>query len=53
MFNRDQPVEAPEYQIRLVPDGDVTRLTVTGADGRQDVTGAAPKILSVIAEQIR
>ena len=53
MFNKDQPVEAPEYRIRLAETGGITRLTVTGPDGKADTTGAAPKILTVLDEQLR
>ncbi|HBN73271.1 MAG TPA: hypothetical protein DD376_00520 [Sutterella sp.] len=53
MFNKDQPVEAPEYRIRLAESDGQTRLTVTASDGKADTTGAAPKILVVLAEQLR
>lgn len=53
MFNKDQPVEAPEYRIRLAESDGKTRVTVTGPDGKADTTGAAPKILAVLSEQLR
>lgn len=53
MFNKDQPVEVPEYRIRLAESDGKTRVTVTGPDGKADTTGAAPKILSVLSEQLR
>lgn len=53
LFSNTKAVEPVAYQIRLAPEGDKTRITVTGKDGRADETGVAPRILSLIAEQTR
>ncbi len=54
MFSKDHVVEAPEYRIRLTPiEEGASKITVTGADGNADTTGAAPRILTVISEQMR
>lgn len=53
VFSKTKAVEPVEFQIRLVPNGEQTRLTVTGVGGRADETGVAPRILTLIAEQTR
>ena len=53
LFSSTKPVDAVEYQIRLVGEGDKSHLTVLGSDGRADTTGVAPKILVLISEQAR
>ena len=53
VFSKTKAVEPVEFQIRLVPNGEQTRLTVTGIGGRADETGVAPRILTLIAEQTR
>ena len=54
MFSKEHVVDAPEYRIRLAPTDDgACRITVTDGEGRADTTGAAPKILTVISEQLR
>lgn len=53
LFSNTKAVDPVAYQIRLVPDGDKTRITVLGKDGRADETGVAPRILALIAEQTR
>ncbi len=53
MFSKAAPVEPVEYQIRLVPEGDKTRVNVYGAQGRADDTGVAPRIITLIGEQTR
>ncbi|MDO4936671.1 MAG: outer membrane protein assembly factor BamC [Sutterellaceae bacterium] len=53
LFSNTKAVDPVAYQIRLVPDGEKTRITVLGKDGRADETGVAPRILALIAEQTR
>lgn len=53
MFNKGSAVDPVEYQIRLMPDGENTRVTVSGAEGKADTTGVAPKIVNLIGEQTR
>ncbi len=53
LFSKTKAVDPVAYQIRLSPEGDTTRVTVLGKDGRADETGVAPRILSLIAEQTR
>lgn len=53
MFSKGKAVEPVEYQIRLTPEDGKTRVTVSGAEGRADTTGVAPKITTLIAEQTR
>lgn len=53
LFSKAEAVDPVEYQIRLVPEGENTRLTVLGKDGRVDETGVAPRILTLIGEQTR
>lgn len=53
LFSSTKAIDPVAYRIRLVPEGDKTRLTVLDKDGRADETGVAPRILSLIAEQTR
>ncbi len=53
MFGKGSAVEPVPYQIRLTPEGDNTRVTVSGAEGKADTTGVAPKIVNLIGEQTR
>ena len=53
MFGKDSAVDPVPYQIRLQPEGEKTRVTVTGAEGRADTTGVAPNIVTLIGEQTR
>lgn len=53
LFSNAEAVDPVPYRIRLTPDGETTRVTVTGEDGRADTTGVAPRILTLIGEQTR
>ena len=53
LFSNAEAVDPVPYRIRLTPDGETTRVTVTGEDGRADSTGVAPRILTLIGEQTR
>lgn len=53
MFSKGSAVDPVPYQIRLTPEGDVTRVTVSGEDGKLDTTGVAPRIVNLIGEQTR
>ena len=53
LFSSAKAVDPVPYRIRLSPDGEKTRVTVTGEDGRSDTTGVAPRILTLIGEQTR
>ena len=53
MFGKGSAVDPVPYQIRLQPEGEKTRVTVTGAEGRADTTGVAPNIVTLIGEQTR
>ncbi len=53
MFGKGSAVDPVPYQIRLTPEGDSTRVTVSGAEGKADTTGVAPKIVNLIGEQTR
>ena len=53
MFGKGSAVDPVPYQIRLTPEGDSTRVTVSGADGKADTTGVAPRIVNLIGEQTR
>ena len=54
VFSRDTPVDAPQYAIYLQQISDSeTRVHVLGPDGKADTTGVAPKILTLLSEQIR
>ena len=53
MFGKGSAVDPVPYQIRLTPEGDSTRVTVSGADGKVDTTGVAPRIVNLIGEQTR
>jgi len=53
MFGKGSAVDPVPYQIRLTPEGESTRVTVSGAEGKADTTGVAPKIVNLIGEQTR
>ena len=53
MFGKGSAVDPVPYQIRLTPEGNSTRVTVSGADGKADATGVAPRIVNLIGEQTR
>ncbi len=53
MFGKGSAVDPVPYQIRLTPEGESTRVTVSGAEGKADATGVAPKIVNLIGEQTR
>lgn len=53
LFGSTKAVEPVDYQIRLMPDGEQTRVNVLGQDGRADQTGVAPRIVTLIGEQTR
>jgi len=53
MFSKDAAIDPPEYQVRLRNEEGKTRLTVSAPGGAADPTGVAPKIISLIAEQMR
>lgn len=53
LFSNTKAVDPVEYQIRLTPEGEKTRVTVLGADGRADTTGVAPRIVNLLGEQTR
>ncbi len=53
LFGSDKAVEPPSYRIRVEDEGAVSRVTVTGEDGKEDPTGVAPNILTLLAEQLR
>ena len=53
MFGKGSAVDPVPYQIRLIPEGESTRVTVSGAEGKADTTGVAPKIVNLIGEQTR
>lgn len=53
LFGSDQAVEAPNYRIHLADEGSTTRVTVAAEDGTADKTGVAPKIVTLLAEQLR
>ena len=53
LFSSAKAVDPVPYRIRLSPDGEKTRVTETGEDGRSDTTGVAPRILTLIGEQTR
>ncbi len=53
LFGSDKAVEPPQYRIHLGDEGLTTRITVQSADGGPDATGVAPKILNLLAEQLR
>lgn len=53
MFGKGSAVDPVPYQVRLTPEGDSTRVTVSGADGKVDTTGVAPRIVNLIGEQTR
>ena len=36
-----------------MPEGDTSRLTVTGEDGKADTTGVASRIITLLGEQLR
>lgn len=52
-FGQTRPIDPVQYQIRLVPEGEKSHLYVTGAGGREDTTGIAPQIVTIIADQVR
>lgn len=53
LFSKAKAVDPVPYRIRLSDEGDKTRVTVLGEDGRADTTGVAPRILTLIGEQTR
>ena len=53
LFSKAEAVDPVPYRIRLTEEGDKTRVTVTGGDGRADTTGVAPRIITLIGEQTR
>ncbi len=53
LFSKAKAVDPVPYRIRLSEEGDKTRVTVLGEDGRADTTGVAPRILTLIGEQTR
>ena len=53
LFSKTKAVDPVPYRIRLSIDGEKTRVTVTGEDGRADTTGVAPRIINLIGEQTR
>lgn len=53
LFSKARAVDPVPYRIRLSDEGDKTRVTVLGEDGRADTTGVAPRILTLIGEQTR
>ncbi len=53
MFSKGEAIEPVKYQIRLLPEGDRSRVTVAGEDGKADTTGVAPRILNLLGEQLR
>ena len=53
MFSKGEAIEPVKYQVRLMPDGDNSRLTVTGEDGKADTTGVASRIITLLGEQLR
>lgn len=53
LFSKTTNVDPVPYRIRLTPEGEKTRVTVTGEDGRADTTGVAPRIINLLGEQTR
>ncbi|MCF0253615.1 MAG: outer membrane protein assembly factor BamC, partial [Duodenibacillus sp.] len=53
VFDKNAAVDPVAYQIRVQPEGDKTRVTVTGAEGKKDETGVAPRIVNLLGEQTR
>ncbi len=53
MFSKGEAIEPVKYQVRLMPEGDNSRLTVTGEDGKADTTGVASRIITLLGEQLR
>ena len=54
VFGRDTPVEAPQYVIYLQRLSDTEcRVHVLGPDGKADITGVAPRILTLLSEQTK
>ncbi len=52
-FSKDKAVETPHYRVQLSPMENGTRVTVLGDDGQPDTTGAAPRILNLLAQELR
>ena len=53
LFSKTKAVEPVEYRLRLMPEGEKTRVTVLSSDGHADETGVAPRIITLIGEQTR
>lgn len=53
IFSKDSAVEPPHYRIYLQADVDSVDIKVLGPDGQPDTTGVAPKIVALLAEQLR
>jgi outer membrane protein assembly factor BamC len=52
-FGKERPVDAPQYQVKVVAEGERTRITVSDKDGNVDTTKAADRILTLLADQLR
>lgn len=53
LFGSDKAIEPPQYRIHLSDNRLTTGITVQSEDGGADQTGVAPKILNLLAEQLR
>lgn len=53
LFGSDKAIEPPQYRIHLSDNRLATGITVQSEDGGADQTGVAPKILNLLAEQLR
>lgn len=53
LFGSDKAIEPPQYRIHLADNGAATGITVQSEEGGADQTGVAPKILNLLAEQLR
>lgn len=52
-LGKERPVDALQYQVKLVAEGQRTRVTVADKDGKPDTTKAADRILTLLEEQLR
>lgn len=53
LFGTEKKVEAQQFRVRLYESGQLTRVSVLGAQGQADTSDTAQKIIQQIAQQIQ